>query len=68
MIEAGQTISDLSHQLMYDELSITGKDTVQITVPVEYDLARGIYYIEYLWGYGQWIGDMDILINKILGF
>ncbi|MBN2532329.1 MAG: glycoside hydrolase family 9 protein [Spirochaetales bacterium] len=57
----GQDISDVSHQIMYDELSVAGGGLMtRRTGPVEYDQDAGIYYMEYAWEYDEFYADLEL--------
>lgn len=62
LVDHGQDIGAVTHDIMYDELSIasSGSMTTRRTGPVAFNEAEGIYYMEYAWEYAEWYGDLEL--------
>ncbi|HEX2926513.1 MAG TPA: glycoside hydrolase family 9 protein, partial [Ruminiclostridium sp.] len=59
MVSAGQTIKDLSVQVMYDEAKVIDDIAAKVNGPFAWDEAKGDYYIEIDWSGNAFYGDRE---------
>ena len=59
LLAAGQSIDNVSFQVMYDEQKTGYGGAVAVTGPVVWDAANGIYYYEFDWSGYNIYGDRD---------
>ncbi len=62
MIAKGQSINDLSLQVMYDQSKVIDGAAVKISTPVAWDAEEGLYYIDLDWSGITFHGSREIQI------
>jgi endoglucanase len=62
MLEAGQSIDDVSLAIMYDEVNSnsSGQQSTKVTGPFAVDAASGIYYIQLDWEGAKFFGTKEL--------
>jgi endoglucanase len=62
LLEANQSINDVSLAIMYDEVNSTtsGKKSTKVTGPIALDEANGLYYIQLDWAGVQFFGTREL--------
>lgn len=65
MLEKGQSIEDISVQVMYDQAKTIDGVAVKISEPVAWDEQKGVYYIELDWSGVTFHGSREIQIALV---
>ncbi|MGD8401191.1 MAG: glycoside hydrolase family 9 protein [Bacillota bacterium] len=60
LMDAGQSIDDVSLAIMYDQVKSGGSQSTQVTGPFAFDAANGIYYIQIDWTGVQFFGTREL--------
>jgi endoglucanase len=60
LMDAGQSIDDVSPAIMYDQVKSGGKQSTEVTGPFAFDAAHGIYYLQIDWTGVQFFGTREI--------
>ncbi|MBE6050514.1 MAG: glycoside hydrolase [Clostridium sp.] len=65
MLEAGQSIDDLSVQVMYDQGKSVDNIETKVNGPFEWDKENGIYYVELDWTGNNFHGSREIQVALV---
>ena len=60
MLDAGQSIDNITVDIMYDQSAVADAHKTGVSAPIPYDEANGIYYIELDWSGIKLHGQRDI--------